>query len=336
MRRFYHIKIEHGFAFSPDGKTVVSGGSHFRSWDIARGHEIHRFPKLGAVKSLAFRPDGKAIATANGDELQISEIATGRQVRRITTNGYLDTIESVAYSPDGKVLASSGYVGSLQLWDADTGREIRRIGGLRGWTRCVAFTPDGRFIAAGDERGAHLWDSVTGQEDPAKSPLPAGPVDLVCFARDGKTIALGGRDEVSVWSLRSNRAINKRLFNPWTLAIAPDGKTVAVGGYSGLVHVWNLEDDNEVEGGPRRAFKDDPPSIHALAFSSDGKTLASAGEDNFVTLRDPVTGQERKRLAGHEAEVNSLAFAPDGKTLASGSLDGTVLFWDLSVVDKEP
>ncbi len=67
LRRFHGIEPEHGFSFAPDGKTLVSGGSHFRFWDIARGLEIGRFPKLGTISSIAFRPDGKAIATGTGE-----------------------------------------------------------------------------------------------------------------------------------------------------------------------------------------------------------------------------------------------------------------------------
>ena len=80
--------------------------------------------------------------------------------------------------------------------------------------------------------------------------------------------------------------------------------------------------------------KDDPASIWAIAFSPDGRMLASAGEDNRITLRDPLTGKERRRLEGHEGTVTSLAFAPNGKTIASGSDDGTVLVWDLENVGK--
>ena len=175
FRRFHHLQAEHGFTFAPDGKTLVSGGTHFRFWDIARGHEIGRFPRLGEVASLAFRADGNVIATATGEELQLWEVSTARELRRM--NGPLQSIHAVAFAPDGKVLASSGFGGTIQLWDAATGREIRRLPSLLGWVGQVAFSPDGKSFAAGDERGAHLWETATGREIPRFSQLQRGPID---------------------------------------------------------------------------------------------------------------------------------------------------------------
>ena len=75
---------------------------------------------------------------------------------------------------------------------------------------------------------------------------------------------------------------------------------------------------------------EESPAIDSVAFTRDGKTVAAAGDEHFVTLWDVATGQERRRLAGHRAAVRSIAMSPDGKMLASGSDDGTALLWDLS------
>jgi WD40 repeat protein len=240
----------------------------------------------------------------------------------------------VAYSPDGKVLASSGAGGSLQLWDAQNGRETRRIPGLSGFVPQVAFSPDGKSIAALDERGAGLWDLATAQELPWFSKLPRAAFDLLSFGADRKTLALSGRDGIFLWDIETDRELKRTSESPVALALSPDGNPLAWGADSGGIRLWNWKESTFINVAPGRTSDDGPLRILAIAFSRDGKTLASAGEDNRVTLRDPVTGKERKILAGHEAVVTSLAFAPDGKTLASGSIDGTVLVWDLTLVEK--
>jgi WD40 repeat protein len=333
LRRYYGIETEHGFAFELDGKTPVSGGPHFRFWDVARGHEVHRFPCQEVVCSIAFSPDGKSIATTSGEELRIWEASSGRELRRFT--GQHNTIRAVAFAPDGKMLASSGNGGTLQLWDMQTGREIRRVPGLSGLLPPVAFAPDGKSFAAGDTTGIRLWDLAIGQDVPQFPPLPNGPIDALCFGADGRTIAFSRENDVVVWSLENHQTIKERSFKSWIFATAPDCKTVAVDGLDEAVRLWKLSDNAVIDIPPARAFRrDEPPTIFAVAFSPDGKMLASAGDDSRVTVRDPVTGKERTSFVGHQATVLSLAFAPDSKTLASGSVDGTVLLWDLNVVDK--
>src|SRR5262249_41669549 len=84
----------------------------------------------------------------------------------------------------------------------------------------------------------------------------------------------------------------------------------------------------EVPGGRERLrLQGHRREVWAVAFSPDGKSLATGSEDGTVKLWDPVTGQERLSLKGHRGRVSSVAFWPDGRTLASGSWDGTVLFW---------
>ncbi len=341
LRWFHGIEPEHGFSFAPDGKTLVSGGSHLRFWDIARGLEIGRFPKLGIISSIAFRPDGKAIATGTGealrpdgkaiatgtdDALQVWEINSGRELHRMA--GAWNSIRSVAYSPDGKTLASSGAGGSLRLWDAQKGREIRSVPGLSGFVWQVAFSPDGKFFAAVDERGAGLWNLATAKEIPRFSKLPKAPFKQVCFTVDGKTLALGGKEGIFVWDVETDRELKQTSGWPFALALSRDGRTLAWDTESGGVCLWKWRGDTFIQIPPSRTPDDGQLHFPAIAFSPDGKTLASTGQDNCVTLRDAATGKANKMLVGHEAAVTSLDFSPDGKTLVSGSVDGTVLIWD--------
>ena len=326
LRWFHGIEPEHGFSFAPDGKTLVSGGSHFRFWDIARGLENHRLPALGIIDSVAFQPDGKAIATANGDELRLWDIGSCRELRRM--RGPSNSIRSVAYSPDGKVLASSGAGGSLRLWDAQKGGEIRSVPGLSGFVWQVAFSPDGKFFAAVDEHGAGVWNLATAKEIPRFSKLPEATFNQVCFTADGKTLALGGSDGIFVWEVETDRELKRTSGSPFALALARDGKTLAWDTDSGGLCLWKWKEGTFIHVAPGRTSDDGQLHFPAVAFSPDGKTLALTGQDNFVTLRDAATVNARKILVGHEAVVTSLAFSPDGKTIASGSVDGTVLIWD--------
>jgi WD40 repeat protein len=148
-------------------------------------------------------------------------------------------------------------------------------------------------------------------------------------------LALGGRDGIFVWDVETDRELKQTSESTLALALSPDGNTLAWAADSGGLRLWNWKVSTVINVAPGRISDDGPLRILAIAFSRDGKTLASAGEDNRVTLRDPVKGKERKSLAGHEAAVTSLAFAPDGKTLASGSVDGTVLVWDLTIVGED-
>lgn len=105
----------------------------------------------------------------------------------------------------------------------------------------------------------------------------------------------------------------------------------------GVIRVWEAKTGRLVIEYRTEVKRDvEPPRVESLAFTPDGKTLASSGDDHFVTLWDLGTGRERRRLKGHFAYVNALAIAPDGKTMASGSADGTALIWNLTDVPESP
>ncbi len=108
-----------------------------------------------------------------------------------------------------------------------------------------------------------------------------------------------------------------------TLIFSPTEETLAIGNGDGTITIWNLKDNSEhlvIHVGTQ---------LHSLAFSPDGKILASEGRGAVIKLWDVVTGQELKSFEGHKADIYSLAFSPDGKTLASGSIDKTIRLWDV-------
>src|SRR5262245_7124223 len=165
------------------GKETV-----LRLFDLASGKEVKQFP-LGTTEwyfSLAFSPDGKALACGRSERSFVLEVATGRVLHRLA--GHTGTM---AFSPDGKTLLASADNG-LRLWDAVTGQERReRIGGL-SYSPATAMSPDGRLLATAGwgDREVSLWDTASGRLV-RRLPL-AGErryVRNLAFSSDGRALA---------------------------------------------------------------------------------------------------------------------------------------------------
>ena len=157
-------------AFSPDGKTFVSGSADntLKLWDVSTGKEIRTFRgHSGDVTSVAFSPDGKIIISGSGglfdNTLKLWDVSTGKEIR--TFRGHSGGVTSVAFSPDGKTFVSGSDDNTLKLWDVSTGKEIRTFKGNSDRVWSVAFSPDGKMIVSGSHDGTtRLWDIATGKE----------------------------------------------------------------------------------------------------------------------------------------------------------------------------
>jgi RNA polymerase sigma factor (sigma-70 family) len=190
-----------------------------------------------------------------------------------------DFINSLAFSPDGKRLHSVGQDG-LRVWEADTGREVRRLTEIPG-ARFIFFTvsPDGKYAAA-----SHLDSS--GIVKPAA---------------------------VSLWDVSSGSKVKELGKGEYSLRrFSPDGKVLAVGRYDGWAELWDISSGKQMAAW--RAHKD---SVRSLAFSRDGKAVMTGGYgDKAVRFWDATTGQPLRRLDNVINTEYSLALSPDGKTLA--------------------
>jgi WD40 repeat protein len=284
-----------GVAFSPDGKTVVSGGRRaIKLWDVATGKERGYFDTgEHIVLYTDFSNDGKLLASSGNDlTVKLWEVATRKE--RATLKGHNAppfSISSWLLRPDGK---------------------------------CIGFSPDSKTLASGGDDTLRLWDVATGKNT-ATLRSETG-VYAVAFSPDGKTLATGGSRQAKLWDVATGkkRAMLEEEATFVCLAFSPDGKELALGSWTGTLTLWNV-----ATGKKRLILTRDDACVYAVAFSPDGKTLAAV-EGFGIRLWDPITGKERATLKEHDAIVNSLAFSPDGKILASASYDGTVKLWDVS------
>jgi WD40 repeat protein len=359
--RLRHLGAE--MAFSADGKRLIScdDEGEVRVWDVATGKRVGKKrlswgSEPGQLGNVTLSPDGAMAALWDGVILHLCDTNTGKKWGRLPFDNIVGGFLLVqTFSPDSKLLAvqtyGEGRTFNIRIWDVAA---IKRRQTLKTppdiRLSCVSFSGDGKRLAGIAEKGdgsgklgavlfdLFLWDVTTGKLIAKREDLRRMNADALAFSPNGKTLAVGERDEQGVWLLEADTLKEKtRLKPPGNafldtidhLAFSPNGRWLAAA-YDAVplapfqygVLVWDLSGTKE----PRRL-----PARYGskLAFAPDGKTLAckdSAGSE--IRLYDTASGRALHQRPGHDRPVRVLAASPDGQIIASVDSDSIVRLWD--------
>jgi WD40 repeat protein len=316
---------------------------------------------------IQFSPDSKTLASTAWGDIRLWDVNTGKRIGilDILNTGY-DYCLSLAFSPDGKILAGGSYSKIIILWDISNQKEIAKIRtndgtnvGIYGRFPAVAFNPDGKTILAwncdshGEDQSIKTWD-VASHKNIGKVKLPGKYLEMR-FNPDGKTIAglvysENQRETIELIDTATGKKITGLDGGDGVneMAFCPDGRIFAAAIDFSTIHkpkpredldlpdvvkLWDAKTGNNIS-----TIKEPMYTIVALAFSPDGKIIATGTQQNsIIKIWDVSTGKHITSLKNpkHDREgVWSISFSPDGKLLASGRGDGTIDIWDVQGIGK--
>jgi WD40 repeat protein len=297
----------HGVAVTPDGlKAVTAGYNGLRSWDLQTGKSLLAFGEKGwSHLALGLSADGKRLITIIGPhEVRVYDLKS-RDPLHVLFDGWDGEVsrrvwvDGAALSLDGKRAAVSGRTAGSESWlrtqEVQTGKELSTFAGVRDRARCLAWSPDGKFVAAGhcgDSRGScpgtlRLWDADSGKEIKSFKGHTA-PIRRVAFCPDGKILLSSGTDHtVRLWDIKSGKERGR------------------ITGSRG-----------------KAAFVD-------AAFTPDGKRVLTCGSrfDPRLRLWDVATGEQLYESAPVAKGFSRVAALPDGRRCVTVGPDGAVRLW---------
>ncbi|PLZ33454.1 hypothetical protein CBP28_03635, partial [Fischerella thermalis WC559] len=198
-----------------------------------------------------------------------------------------------------------------------------------GGIMSVAFSPDGKLLAAGDSNGEiHLWQVADGKQLLILRGHANWVVSLA-FSPDSRTLASGGSDcTVKLWDVATGQCLHSLQEHGnevWSVAFSPEGDKLVSGCDDQIIRLWSVR-----TGECLKIFQGHTNWVLSVAFSLDGQTLVSGSDDNTIRLWDVNSGECLKIFQGHSDGIRSISLSPDGQMLASSSDDQTIRLWNLS------
>ena len=334
-------------AFSPDGKTLITGGGSFfgksdvKLWDLQTG-TVRRALEghTGRVYGAVFTPDGETVITSSSDAtIRFWNPVTGQS--KAFLRGHTHDVHALSLTSDGAMLASAGSDLTVRLWDVRTTECLAVLGGHAEPVWQVAVSPDGKALISAGKPGrvksARLWDlsgglgtpELRGHED---------EVRRIVFSPDGQTVATGSLDStVRLWDVATNRELKPLQGHSdkiQDLAFSPDGMMVVTSSLDSTVRLWNLATSKSkilLEG----------QYVGSVAFSPDSTLLAMGmgywrdRKASKIILWDVRSGRRHSVLAGHLNPIETVSFSADGTMLASGAWGGGTKLWNVATGEEE-
>lgn len=323
-----HEQTVWAVAFSPDGKTLVtgSGDGTAKFWNVSSGELTGTLTgHAGTVGALAFSSDGELLATGSRDfTVKLWNVEQRTQVTSLT--GHTNAVRTVAFAPDGQTLLSAGEDETIRWWNLATAQEI--AASQTGFTvERLVFSPEGQtFAAVGADNQVHLWNVVNRQKE-GELRLHEAIILDAAFSSDGHFLATASFDgRIKLWDRRANQisATLGRGAPVRCVAFAPGDQLLGAAADDGVVRLWSVERREVVA-----TLRGHKANVRALTFSKQGALLATAGEDHTARLWNVSEAALGKDLLKHEGLVNGVGFSPDSRSLASTDPnEGTLRLWD--------
>jgi WD40 repeat protein/tRNA A-37 threonylcarbamoyl transferase component Bud32 len=322
-------RVNH-LAFGPEGRFLASAEEEsrlIRLWDVAAGKEIRTFQgHESLVRAVAFRPDGKIVASCGEDHLvKLWDVATGLEVE--TLRGHPSFILSLAFDSEGRRLASGDLSGSVKVWSAEGGQPLRLK--ADGWAYRLVFHPDGKRLLTAAWLNSRdfeprLWDADTGRLVRSFRGH-GGPVASVTLSRDGSRMATASFDQTArVWDVETGRQLAVldlgRLGFVWDIAFHPQDDTrLATACADGTIQLWTIDPTGGMPPTSSVLGRLNTP-IKTLAFRPPlGRELAAGAGDGSVHVWNVETKEEVRAISDLGKPVPDVAFSADGSLLATAN-----------------
>ena len=358
-------KLMNDAEFSPNGSLLAAAGQDgaVRIWNVAKHDRLFYFPEhTNPVLAVAWSPDGRYVVDGSSDQTafvwQVSGVEQGQQVAKLV--GHHRAVTSVAFTAGGRSIRTESTDGTTRIWDTRFEQDLQRLGLHRGGALTASFGDAGRLVvSAGADGTVRLW-SVRGRRL-LHTFRPGGRVSDARLSPDGRFVLTVSSKGAAVWNVRTGARL-RTLPVSGAVSVArfsPDGKEIVTGGSNGHVKLWRTLGggpiNSEEQAGPvtdaelsrksvatagrdgasiwshGRHLLRSPKGVSRVAFSPDGKVIATAGLDGTARLWDVETGRRLHVLRSpSRLPLTDVVFSPDGRLLLTTRLGikNNVETWD--------
>lgn len=343
-----------GVEFSPDGQILAShgnGDSNIYLWDVntrTRLHTLAHVKTWNAINSIVFSPVGQMLASCGSSDNTINlwNPKAGTLIRSIHHNASGEpSARALAFSPNGQILISQS-IDKIIFWDIATYNPIRTLTVPDERINTIALSPDGQTLAGATEKRIYLWNTNTGT---IKHTMEASlEYSWITFSPNGQFL-LQREDfnPIHIWDVNAGTYVKSifagiglgvlgvkeptlKLHGATAWAFTPDEQTLAFASGWGNIELWDANTFSLLK--PQYIYGH-TETVHSVAFSPDGKIIASGHADSYVRWWDASTGKFESILTGHKRNVRSVTFINlTEPVLVSAGIDGEVVFWDYNTL----
>jgi WD40 repeat protein/uncharacterized caspase-like protein len=309
---------------SPSGRQLYTLTPYGDTGQIIRS----RFSADSSMLAVVYGPvEGQhtspTLSFTRGAQVKIWDVKTGRELRSITPS---EVPSQAEFTADGRSLAIIGGMGQISLWDVQSGSKLRDLASSPMATfRPPVVRPGQMPTMANMPTMDDMAKILTNTIGAMSAGTPGQSVTSAAFTSDGRILATGGVESKGNFDLAAmmNQAMNPRQKKgskqPDFSDMMKDFKVEAIG----RVQLWDVASGREIG-----SISGHGRGVSKVAFSRDGKLLASGSTDSTIKIWDLATQKELRTLTGHTAPIESMDFSPDGRLLASAGDDGSTFVWD--------
>jgi WD40 repeat protein len=337
-----HMQEVTTVALRPDGRQVASASADgaIRLWDLSAADEHKALTDAtDSLWAVAISADSKKVAAAGADKtVRVYDPQGGKLEAELA--GHTAPVTSLAFFPDGR-LASAGGDRVVKVWDVANKQVLKELAGHESAILALATGGDGKLVVSGAaDKTVRGWDAESGKQ--AWSWTGRSAVCGVAIRKGDKHVAVGTADgglvvlDVSTGKPKELFSQSAHVAGVASVAYAPDGGRVATVGGDGAVRVWTVGETGGLlplarfEGTPKPGSSTGFSPLSGVAFSPDGRLLASVGADAIVRIWDVQTKAEVRGLRGATDWAIAVAFSPDGRMLVSAGVDKVARVFELT------